>query len=93
MAAIGKEDAVRLAEEHASASRLDHPDYRMGCELRGSTSEGWLFSFRIRCIKDIPPQEQEKFAGAAGFLISRDGAARDLSWPMYAEVEKGVVAG
>ncbi|HSC94290.1 MAG TPA: hypothetical protein VLC73_04935 [Burkholderiales bacterium] len=86
--AIGKEDAMRLAEKHASASDLDHPDYRMECQLQGHTPEGWLFSYRIRCLKDIPPQEQEKFAGAAGFLISPAGTVQDLSWPMYAEVEK-----
>jgi hypothetical protein len=93
MATIGKDAAVKVAEKHASASHLDHPDYRMECEFRGSTPEGWLFSYRIRCLKDIPPQEQEKFAGAAGFLISRDGKVRDLSWPMYVDLEKGVVAG
>jgi hypothetical protein len=91
MTTIGKDDAVKLAEEHASAVRLDHPDYRMECELRGATPEGWLFSYRIRCLKDVPPQDQEKFAGAAGFLISRNGMAQDLSWPMYVGVEKQLV--
>jgi hypothetical protein len=91
MVTIGKEEAVKIAEKHASALHLDHPDYRMECELRGRTPDGWLFSYRIRCLKDIPPQEQEKFAGAPGFLVSRDGATRELSWPMYVEIERRLV--
>ena len=92
MATIGKDAAVKLAAKHASASHLDHPDYRMECELRGSTPEGWLFSYRIRCLKDIPSQDQEKFAGAPGFLVSREGGIRDLSWPMYTKIEKELVS-
>jgi hypothetical protein len=91
MVTITKEDAVKLAEKHAGAIHLDHPDYRMECELRGNTAEGWLFTFRICCTKDIPSQDQEKFAGARGFLVSREGEIRDLSWPMYAEMEKELV--
>ena len=88
MGEIGTDDAVRLAERHASSVPLDHPDYRMRCDLRGTIPEGWLFSYRIHCLKDIAPEAQEKFAGAPGFVITRQGVAEDLNWPMYWDAEK-----
>jgi len=45
---------------------LDHPDYRLKFELSGRIGDEWLFAYRIECLKDIPPEEQEQFAGAGG---------------------------
>jgi len=92
MAAIAKEEALRIATTHVGRAPLDHPDYRLGFELSGSIGNEWLFAYRIHCIKDIPEEEQEHFAGAGGFLVSAQGEVRDLSVPMCIEAERKVVA-
>ena len=88
MAALAKEEALRIATDHAARVPLDHPDYRLGCELSGRVGDDWLFSYRIHCLKDIPAEEQERFAGAGGFLVSAKGEVRDLSVPMFIEAER-----
>ncbi len=93
MAAIAKEEALRIAKEHVAGVPLDHPDYRFGFELSGSIGDEWLFAYRIRCVKDIPEEKQERFAGAGGFLVSAKGEVRDLSVPMFIEAERKAKAG
>jgi len=90
MATIAKEEALRIATDHATRVPLDHPDYRLGFELSGRVGDDWLFAYRIHCLKDIPPGEQERFAGAGGFLVSAKGEVRDLSVQMFVEVERNV---
>jgi hypothetical protein len=88
MAAIAKDRALEIATDHAAQVPLGHPDYSMGCELSGRVGDDWLFAYRIRCLKDIPADAQEQFAGAGGFLISADGKIRDLSVPMFIEAKR-----
>ena len=90
MAAIAKEQALRIAADHAAEVSLDHPDYRLEFELSGRVGDEWLFAYRIQCLKDIPQEEQEQFAGAGGFLVSAKGDVRDLSVPMFIEAERRV---
>jgi hypothetical protein len=90
MAAIAKHEALRIATDHAARAPLDHPDYRLGFELSGRVGDEWLFAYRIHCLKDIPQEEQEPFAGAGGFLVSSRGEVRDLSVPMFIEAERKV---
>lgn len=92
MAAIAKEQALQIAINHAGRVPLDHPDYRLGVELSGCIGDEWLFAYRIECLKDIPPEEQERFAGAGGFLVSAKGEVRDLSVPMFIEAERKISA-
>ena len=88
MATIAKERALQIATSHAAGVPLDHPDYRLTCELSGRMGDEWLFAYRIRCLKDIPPQEQEQFAGAGGFVVSAKGQVRELSVPMFIEAQR-----
>jgi hypothetical protein len=90
MAAIAKERALQLAKDHAARAQLDHPDYRLRFEISGRIGDEWLFAYRIECLKDIPPEEQEQFAGAGGFIVSANGQIRDLSVPMFMEAERKV---
>jgi hypothetical protein len=90
MGAIAKEQALQIARDHAARVPFDHPDYRLGFELSGSIDDEWLFAYRIECLKDIPPQDQEQFAGAGGFIVSANGKVRDLSVPMFIEAERRV---
>lgn len=90
MAAIGRERALQLAMEHTARALLDHPDYRLRFEISGRIGDEWLFAYRIECLKDIPPQEVEQFAGAGGFIVSANGQIRDLSVPMFMEAERKV---
>ena len=82
-----KEQAIKLAEEHTSQVTLDHPDYRLNCKLIGNIDEEWLFSYQIECLKNIPIEKQQQFAGAAGFIVSSTGQVRELTVPMYIEAE------
>ena len=90
MAAIAKEQALQIAMDHAARVPLDHPDYRLRFDLLGRIGDDWLFSYRIECVKDIPPEEQEQFAGAGGFVVSAKGQVRDLSVPMFMEAQRKV---
>jgi hypothetical protein len=90
MAAIAKERALQLAADHAARASLDHPDYRLRCEISGRIGDEWLFAYRIECLKRIPLEEQEQFAGAGGFIVSANGRIRDLSVPMFMEAERKV---
>jgi hypothetical protein len=90
MAAIAKAQALQIAKDHAARAPLGHPDYRLGFELSGRIGDEWLFAYRIECLKDIPPEEQERFAGAGGFVVSAKGQVRDLSVPMFMDAERKV---
>jgi hypothetical protein len=90
MAAISKERALQLAMDHAARAPLDHPDYRLRFEISGRIGNEWLFAYRVECLKDIPPEEQEQFAGAGGFIVSANGQIRDLSVPMFMEAARKI---
>lgn len=90
MAAIAREQALRIAGDHAARVPLDHPDYRLAFDLSGRIGDAWLFAYRIECLKNIPLEEQKLFAGAGGFIVSAKGEVRDLSVPMFMEAERKV---
>ena len=92
MAAITKEEALRIAAAHVARVPLHHPDYRVGFELSGAIGDEWLFAYRIHCVKDIQEEEQEDFAGAGGFLVTAQGDVSDLSVPMLIEAESKLEA-
>jgi len=92
MPPIAKERALVIAADHAAQTKLDYPDYRLGFELSGQVGDAWLFAYRLECLKDIPQEEQEQFAGAGGFLVSAQGDVRDLSVPMFIDAEQKVSA-
>ena len=81
-------EMLQVAEQHAATLLSDDPEYRMGVVSRGKVVDGWLFSYQIRCLKDIPPDQWAKFAGAAGLVVTAQGAVRDLNGPMYFDAEK-----
>jgi hypothetical protein len=92
MAAIARQQALQIATGHAARVPLGHPDYRLGFELSGRIGDEWLFAYRIECLKDIPTEQQEQFAGAGGFVVSEKGQVRDLSVPMFMEAVRKVDA-
>jgi len=85
---VTKEQAIKIATEHTAQVPLDHPDYRMNFELTGSLGDEWLFEYLIECLKDIPLEKQELFAGAGGFVVSSTGQVRGLTVPMFSEAEQ-----
>jgi hypothetical protein len=90
MVTIAKEQALHIATGHTARAPLDHPDYRLGFELAGRMGDEWLFAYRIECLKDIPPEQQERFAGAGGFVVPASGGVRDLTVPMFVEAQRKV---
>ena len=90
MAAIAREQALRIATDHAARVPLDHPDYRLRFDLSGRIGDEWLFAYRIECLKNTPPEEQMQFAGAGGFIVSAKGEVRDLSVPMFMEAARKI---
>jgi len=86
--AVGQVEAIRIATDHTGRIQLDDRDYRMEFELVGMVGNDWLFAYRIRCLKDILPKKQERFAGAGGFLVSVAGEVQDLSVPMFIQAER-----
>ena len=88
--AIGQEEAIRIATDHTGRVQLDDRDYRMEFKLVGMVGNDWLFAYRIRCLKDIPPEKQERFLGAGGFLVSAAGEVQDLSVPTFMQAEPKV---
>jgi hypothetical protein len=90
MAAITKEQALQLAARHIPSTSLGHPDYRLVCDVSGRIGDGWLFAYRVECLKDIPLEEWERFAGGGGFIVSSSGEIQTLSVPMFIEAERKV---
>jgi len=78
---VGSE-AIRLADQHAARQDLGHEDYYLEARLLGSVPNGWLFEYSVACRRDIPLDQQERFAGAGGFTISPGNPEiRELSVP------------
>ena len=88
MPAVTKERALQIAQSHIAEASLGHPDYRLVFDISGQVGDEWLFAYRIECLKDIPPEEWERFAGAGGFIVSPSGQVRDISVPMFIEAER-----
>jgi hypothetical protein len=90
--AIAREEALRLAESHAKGC-FKNPEYQTWHEYSGRVANGWLFSYRYRYLKEVPPGEEFRYAlvGAGGFIVSSEGVVRDLSVPQYHEAEQNRV--
>jgi hypothetical protein len=76
--------AYRLAQEHG-AGPLAVDGYHQAVEPCGRVAGGWLFRYIVHCSLEIPVDERESFAGAAGCFVADNGAVRDLSGPMFME--------
>jgi hypothetical protein len=85
MTELSQQEAVELARAYVSSRRLDPPDYVLECEFESIVPNGWLFANRIRCLLDIPSDQQEKFAGDGGFIVTAQGAIEGFSSPGYFE--------
>jgi len=86
---ITEEQAKGIAAMYLADNPLGHPDYEW---ILGDWSEAqdlWLFPFCIRCRKPIPKEDQENFAGAPGFGVSKtDGAVRTIAWPEWQKLKR-----
>ena len=40
---------------------------------------GWLFQYRIKCLHELPVEDQEQLAGAAAFIVSTSGEIKSRS--------------
>lgn len=74
--------AYRVAQDHG-AGPLSVDGYHQTVEPCGRVAGGWLFRYIVHCSLEIPVDEQDSFAGAAGCFVADDGAVRDLSGPMF----------
>jgi len=74
--------AYRVAQDHC-AGPLSVDGYHQTVEPCGRVAGGWLFRYIVHCSLEIPVDEQDSFAGAAGCFVADDGAVRDLSGPMF----------
>jgi len=50
---------------------LDHYN-QLTFERIQKVEHGWFFNYKVICKLDIPETEQEKFAGALGFVVNND---------------------
>ena len=83
---VPREEAIRIASVHLAEIELGHPDYRLVSDLLGQDRSGrWVFSYRVECLKDIPPESQERWGGAGGFMVAADGGVQVLAWPAFQE--------
>jgi hypothetical protein len=88
MATISPDQAFQVAATHAAGVSLEHPDYKMECQFEADLPDGWLFQYRIKCLRDLPPEQQEHFAGAAAFVVHKNGQISQLSVPIYYELKE-----
>jgi len=73
------ETATATARQHLEGRPLP-PPYRWVLTEPRLTPAGWLFEYEFTCDDERPPHEWEAFGGAPAFLVSLNGAVRDLSW-------------
>jgi len=77
-------DAKRSAEAFLSEFELPAEEYRLAASEPYELADGWYFDLRIEHTGNIPPEAQDHFGGAPGFVVSkRDGSARIVSWEEY----------
>ena len=73
-----------IAVKYLTDNPVGHPDYEWMVNGWSERSDIWIFPFRIRCKKPIPKEDQEKFAGAPAFSVSKiDGSVRIIGWAEY----------
>lgn len=82
--------ALRCAQAHG-AGPLAVDGYQQTVELCGRIASGWLFRYRVVCNLNVPVEEQESFAGAAGCLVTDDGQVKDLSGPVFMDMVRSLV--
>jgi len=76
---IKLEESNRIAKEHINSLSAPAQGYRLGHSEATYVEGGWYYDYDVLCELDIPKQEQEKFAGAFGFLISmKTGLVKDI---------------
>jgi hypothetical protein len=81
---IALDQAMTIAEQHVIAQPHLHPDYRLALGPMRNVPAGWYFGYEMRCLRDIPPDEQERFGGAPGFIVHRDdGRVEVIGWGEY----------
>lgn len=67
-------DALVLAQAHTEEMNTQapiHPNYQYGMSKPVEYAHCWYFDYRIQPRLDFPPSKQEMFAGAPGFIISK----------------------
>jgi hypothetical protein len=79
------DEARRRAMQHLLAEPLPHPDYQYRLGDGRRLDEGWYFDYAIACVRDIPAEQQEAFAGAAGFIVEDSGEVRDVAFGEWSE--------
>ncbi len=83
-------EAREVAQRHVAESPIEHPDYRMGVAEGRILPEGWYFDYIIEPTKKIQESEREHFAGAPGFIVSKNGEpVRIVSWSEFTDRNLG----
>jgi hypothetical protein len=77
---MNTEDPKRSAESFLA--ELNQPGYAASEPYE--LADFWYFDLVIEYSGNLPPGEQDQFAGAPGFVVSkRDGHAHLVSWEEY----------
>jgi hypothetical protein len=78
------EKVKEIAQQYLDAHPLDHPDYVWTLSEGRECKSGWYFPFQFKCIKNIPEEEWERFAGAPGFIVSKNNKeVRPVGWAEF----------
>lgn len=81
---ISAEDRAR---DHIAGKPAPAEGYRLAHSTPVVVATGWYFDYVIVCDVDIPEAEQEKFAGAYGFLVDREsGSVSEISHSQWVDL-------
>lgn len=84
---ISQDQADKLANEHVAEMPEPAQGYRFSRSKRVRVEHGWYYDYQILCELEIPESQQEKFAGAFGFVVeAKTGAISELNHSQWVDL-------
>ena len=84
---IDREKASEIADEHIVSMGEPANGYRFKRGDPINVDTDWYFDLIVVCDLDIPEQEQEKFAGAFGFVVNKkSGVVSGVSYSQWMDL-------
>lgn len=84
---IDREKASDIADEHVASLKEPANGYRVTRRDPIKVETGWYFDYGVVCELDIPEEDQEKFAGAFGFVVdNRSGFVSEVSHSQWVDL-------
>ncbi|MCA8830413.1 hypothetical protein [Hymenobacter pini] len=81
---MNQQDATAVAQDYITLQNQDtpfHPEYEYEVAAPDEYFDCWYFDYRIVSRLGVPENEQELFAGAPGFTVSKaNGSITVISW-------------